>query len=68
MEQHFLQGGFGKNPIFFEKFRKIYMQGKIHIGRLETRFSRIHSPLEIYQEKSLINQFVPRVRLAFSQI
>ena len=44
------------------------MQGKIHIGRLETRFSRIHSPLEIYQEKSLINQFVPRMRLAFSQI
>jgi hypothetical protein len=68
MEQHFLQGGFGKNPIFFGKFRKIYMQGKNHIGRLETRFSRIHSPLEIYQEKSLINQFVPRVRLAFSQI
>jgi len=28
MEQHFLQGGFGKNPIFFGKFRKIYMQGK----------------------------------------
>ena len=44
------------------------MQGKIHIGRLETRFSRIHSPLEIYQEKLLINQFVPRMRLAFSQI